>query len=184
MHPLHSSANLASYGLPIAKNQLSRLVLSCLLSFLSSSCARRPPAPAPTQAPVIQRAAGAAEPAPAADPALTGAAAAKDAEAEADVDASAAKRQRTDSASADAAVVTDGDAADGAVATVDGSVDAGGAADEDSAANLEASLQSCTAHRDRILQMLLEEPNNTNLIELRDQLTNAINQLQVSAFCP
>ena len=50
--------------------------------------------------------------------------------------------------------------------------------DEDSAANLEASLQSCTAHRDRILQMLQEEPENRNLIELRDQLTNAINQLQ------
>ena len=52
------------------------------------------------------------------------------------------------------------------------------AADEDSAANLEASRQSCTTHRDRILQMLVEEPNNQNLIELRDQLTDAINQLQ------
>jgi len=51
-------------------------------------------------------------------------------------------------------------------------------ADDDSAANLEASLQSCTAHRYRILAMLNEEPENRNLIELRDQLTNAINQLQ------
>ena len=44
--------------------------------------------------------------------------------------------------------------------------------------NLESSLQSCTAHRERILQMLVDEPENANLIELRDQLTNAINQLQ------
>lgn len=75
-----------------------------------------------------------------------------------------AKRQRTDGAE-------------------DGGADASAAstsalADDDSAANLEASLQSCMAHRDRILAMLNEEPDNRNLIELRDQLTNAINQLQ------
>lgn len=49
---------------------------------------------------------------------------------------------------------------------------------DDSTSNLESSLQSCTAHRARILQMLQEDPDNANLIELRDQLTNAINQLQ------
>jgi hypothetical protein len=53
-----------------------------------------------------------------------------------------------------------------------------GAPDDDSAANLEASLQSCTAHRDRILQMLIDDPTNADLIALRDQLTSAINQLQ------
>ena len=51
-------------------------------------------------------------------------------------------------------------------------------ADDESAINLESSLQSCTAHRERILQMLTEEPDNQNLMDLRDQLTNAINQLQ------
>ena len=54
----------------------------------------------------------------------------------------------------------------------------GGEGDESTAMNLESSLQSCTAHRERILQMLVDEPENANLIELRDQLTNAINQLQ------
>ena len=186
MHLLHAFFPWPSFVFPSQESATRSLaLLSCLPSF--SPRVRRPPAPAPApapaQAPFKQRGTGTAEPAPAADSALTGAAAKADA-ADADIEASAAKRQRTDSASADAdAVVTDGNAADGAVATVDGSVDAGGAADEDSAANLEASLQSCTAHRDRIVQMLLEEPNNTNLIDLRNQLTNAINQLQVSAFC-
>jgi len=50
--------------------------------------------------------------------------------------------------------------------------------EDESTSNLESSLQSCMAHRERILQMLLDDPDNTNLIELRDQLTNAINQLQ------
>jgi len=54
----------------------------------------------------------------------------------------------------------------------------GGADDDSTAVNLESSLQSCTAHRERIVQMLMEEPNNQNLLDLRDQLTNAINQLQ------
>ena len=49
---------------------------------------------------------------------------------------------------------------------------------DESTTNLESSLQSCTAHRGRILQMLQDDPENANLIELRDQLTNAINQLQ------
>lgn len=90
------------------------------------------------------------------------------------------KRQRVEGeAEADGAggqAVTAGDpnAAAGEAASVAATV----LTDDDSAANLEASLQSCTAHRDRILQMLIEEPSNTNLVELRDQLTNAINQLQ------
>ena len=46
------------------------------------------------------------------------------------------------------------------------------------ASSLETSLQTCTAHYDRILQMLVKEPSNEHLIELRDQLTNAINKLQ------
>lgn len=50
--------------------------------------------------------------------------------------------------------------------------------EDDSAVNLDSSLQSCKAHRERILKMLEDEPGNTNLIDLRDQLTNAINQLQ------
>mmetsp|Transcript_30869 Transcript_30869/g.51079 ORF Transcript_30869/g.51079 Transcript_30869/m.51079 type:complete len:442 (-) Transcript_30869:285-1610(-) len=50
--------------------------------------------------------------------------------------------------------------------------------EDESTSNLESSLQSCTAHRERILQMLLDDPENSNLMELRDQLTNAINQLQ------
>jgi hypothetical protein len=48
----------------------------------------------------------------------------------------------------------------------------------DAASSLETSLQTCTAHYDRILQMLVKEPSNEHLIELRDQLTNAINKLQ------
>ncbi|KAL3915522.1 MAG: hypothetical protein SGPRY_007189 [Prymnesium sp.] len=51
-------------------------------------------------------------------------------------------------------------------------------ADDESAMNLEQSLQSCNAHRERILQMLAEDPDNQNLLELREQLSNAINQLQ------
>jgi len=51
-------------------------------------------------------------------------------------------------------------------------------ADDELAMNLDSSLQSCTAHRDRILNMLASEPENQNLLDLRDQLTNAINQLQ------
>lgn len=50
--------------------------------------------------------------------------------------------------------------------------------EEATAKNLEASLSSCTAHRERIEQMLADEPNNKNLLDLRDQLTNAIQQLQ------
>jgi len=50
--------------------------------------------------------------------------------------------------------------------------------DEATAQNLESSLQSCTAHRERIEQMLADEPNNKNLLDLREQLTNAITQLQ------
>jgi len=85
----------------------------------------------------------------------------------------AAKRQRTADGSEEGAPSTDA-----AAAAAEGAATATSLSDEDSAANLEASLQSCTAHRDRILQMLQEEPENRNLIELRDQLTNAINQLQ------
>ena len=94
----------------------------------------------------------------------------------------AVKRQRTDDpSSADGGVAapeTGQPAPVAPVAQPDAAAAAGPTPDDDSAANLEASLQSCTAHRDRILQMLVEEPNNQNLIELRDQLTNAINQLQ------
>jgi len=50
--------------------------------------------------------------------------------------------------------------------------------EDESTTNLEASLQSCTAHRHRILQMLVDDPDNSNLKELRDQLSNAISQLQ------
>lgn len=50
--------------------------------------------------------------------------------------------------------------------------------EDDSAVSLDSSLQSCKAHRERILKMLGAEPGNINLIDLRDQLTNAINQLQ------
>ena len=46
--------------------------------------------------------------------------------------------------------------------------------------NLESSLHSCTAHRGRIVQMLQDDPENANLIELRDQLTSAISQLQLT----
>ena len=53
-----------------------------------------------------------------------------------------------------------------------------GADDDSTATNLESSLQSCTAHRDRIEQMLQDEPTNQSLLDLREQLTNAITQLQ------
>ena len=46
--------------------------------------------------------------------------------------------------------------------------------------NLESSLHSCTAHRGRIVQMLQDDPENATLIELRDQLTSAISQLQLT----
>ena len=48
-----------------------------------------------------------------------------------------------------------------------------GADDDSTATNLESSLQSCTAHRERIEQMLREEPTNQNLLDLREQLTEA-----------
>ena len=54
----------------------------------------------------------------------------------------------------------------------------GMADDEATAQNLESSLQSCTAHRERIEQMLADEPQNKNLLDLREQLNNAITQLQ------
>ena len=75
-------------------------------------------------------------------------------------------------ASGAAAAPTHGAGAGGTepAATPSPSQDVGGA-------RLEASLQSCTAHRDRILQMLVEEPENRHLIELRNELTNAVNQL-------
>ena len=115
---------------------------------------------------VVEQPADVSVPAP--DAALSGAA------QTAAVEDPAAKRQRTEGAEDAPQQVI----ADPSASTTTG--DSGGTAlaDDDSAANLEASLQSCTAHRDRILAMLAEEPDNRNLIELRDQLTNAINQLQ------
>lgn len=80
------------------------------------------------------------------------------------------KRQRTDGPD-------EPERADAAVAAAEGAATASALNEEDSAANLEDSLQSCTNHRDRILLMLQDEPDNRNLMELRDQLTNAINQL-------
>ena len=101
-------------------------------------------APAPTivQAPQILQA-------PPGD--ADGSAAAEAVETEAEP---AAKRAKTDG-EADGSV-------DGMASIVPAASSAGappGQPDEDSAANLEASLQSCTAHRDRILQMLVEEPD-------------------------
>jgi len=87
------------------------------------------------------------------------------------VEEPAAKRSRMDEPSGEQPV----DAGD---ATQHQPVSVAAMAEDDSAMNLESSLQSCTAHRERILQMLAEEPDNQNLMDLRDQLTNAINQLQ------
>ena len=52
--------------------------------------------------------------------------------------------------------------------------------EDDSAANLEASLQSCTAHRDRILQTIVDLPDDGYapriLATLRDEPTTAIDE--------
>ena len=117
---------------------------------------------------------------------LTGAASSSGAVAEPpDAEQPGAKRMKTEGGTSAEGAAADGamaESTDSAAVSGGGTVNSAAAAhDEDSAANLEASLQSCTAHRDRILQMLIEEPDNRNLIELRDQLTNAINQLQVCA---
>jgi len=114
---------------------------------------------------------------------LTGAASSSGAVAEPpDAEQPGAKRMKTEGGTSAEGAAADGamaESTDSAAVSGGGTVNSAAAAhDEDSAANLEASLQSCTAHRDRILQMLIEEPDNRNLIELRDQLTNAINQLQ------
>lgn len=49
---------------------------------------------------------------------------------------------------------------------------------EPSPTEVEASLLSCNSHRERILQMLVADPTNRSLLDLLDQLSTAIAQLQ------
>jgi len=53
-----------------------------------------------------------------------------------------------------------------------------GGEDDAPPTDLDRSLASCTAHRQRILEMLQQDPGNPALVEVRDQLSAAIAQLQ------